>query len=447
LDLTAYLGGTLTGDAVFMVSFLAKPQTCIVTPAPGWSDLVRLEIQEILDNPLQKYKFAPEVQVKDSSILVTNCDYRQVMEVVRRATLIHDVELVLHSSRVITRMGWRDFFLKSKIGEVWPALKTRPLQLTVRVSHPVVGTEKEVKERLKEFLEEAGFCVMGYQNATDEASVGRLRLESQKNRTQMLISMAGLPLYKRSYKDVLSGAAAPLPEHHAAACFRWAIESFGSDFQRFLASGSLPIVIPFAGTGTLGFEAICQLGGCAPGIFRSDYSFKNFLFHPTKTGETINKRLLTRIHKVSPRVIFGELDSRAHEDLGQNIAGFERRMADVFEDTALGKISSLRNDFLHDADKLFGDEKEIFLMLNPPYGERLAKKTGGQTLYGQLGRVVKKLSQKIKISGVILCGDELSWRQFISQSGIEQHKTRHFTHGGIDVRALVFSTDRDLSLP
>jgi len=427
-----------------MISFLAKPQKFVVKPAPGWLDLAQQEVCTILETPLQKYKFSPEVIISGSSILISNCDYRQALELVLRGTLIHDVELILQSGRVTTRAGWHEFFEKSKILDVWPAEKGLNLHLMVRVTHPVVGSEKEVRDKLKVYLAEAGVHVASVNEDSGSAVRGRVRIESEKNRTQLLMSLAGKPLYMRAYKSVLAGATAPLPEHHAAACFRWAIGKSDRKTEEMLLTGKAPVIVPFAGTGTLGFESVCQLLHYAPSLFRSDYAFKQFLFNPVKTVSTIERRILSGLKKGTPRVIFGEIDPKVCEDLKANISGFEEKTRKFSEDEERVKFYCEQNDFLKDPERLFGSEKMVFFLLNPPYGERLAKKTKSEALYGSLGRVLRQLTQKINLSGMVLCGDEKSWRQFLMEIGTIKHKTRHFTHGGLDVRAVVFSNSQSL---
>jgi 23S rRNA G2445 N2-methylase RlmL len=271
-------------------------------------------------------------------------------------------------------------------------------------------------------------------------------MESEKNRTQMLLSLAGAPLYIRSYKDILTGASAPLPEHHAAACFRWANALLDRKKENSILTGNIPVVVPFAGTGTLGFESLCQILQYAPGLFRSNYAFQRFMFHPEKTAATIARRLHAGRTCGSPRIIFGEIDPKACQDLKANISGFERRIGELLgRDHAQGTFICLQNDFLKEPDLLFSDEREIFLLLNPPYGERLAKKTGPEAIYSGIGKILKKLGQKTKFSGLILCGNEVSWREFLGATGPIYHKTRHFTHGGMDVRAVVFSNVEKLN--
>jgi putative N6-adenine-specific DNA methylase len=257
--------------------------------------------------------------------------------------------------------------------------------------------------------------------------------------------MAGDPLFKRGYKDVLSGAKAPLAEHLAAACFKWALDEIGPKLRKDLLSGTCPILVPFAGTGTLGFEGVCQLLNIAPGCFRQTYSFESFSFHPAKTLDVIRKRIRLSYTPANLRLRFGDMDPAACKVLDKNIAGFEPRLSQLMAPSKDSYSSQLAldmtnqvNNFLTNPGALASDSEQIFLALNPPYGDRLAKKSGGQSIYKRLGCVIHDLSKRHGVFGFVLCGDEASWRIFLSAIRPLKNKTRHFTHGGIDVRLVVF---------
>jgi 23S rRNA G2445 N2-methylase RlmL len=426
-----------------MITFLAKPQRFIVRPAPGWLDVCHKDVVRILESPLQSYKFKPELDVRQGIITVSECDYRQAMELVLRLSTGHDVEWLLHSGRVTSRDGWADFLDKSNILELWKNAPPVKVNLGVTVSHPVIGTAKSVRERAAAYLKENGLPVLASGEPTRQEH--RIRIDSQKNRTQVFVSMAGDPLFKRGYKEVLSGAKAPLAEHLAAACFRWALDEMGLKLRKDLLSGACPILVPFAGTGTLGFEGIFQLLNIAPGCFRQTYSFESFSFHPAKTLDVIRKRIRLSYLPANLKLRFGDTDIAACKALDKNIAGFQARLSQLITESkdtdsrhkALD-VTNQVNNFLTNPEDLTFDAKEVLLALNPPYGDRLAKKSGGQVIYKSLGRVIHELSKTRRVFGFVLCGDEASWRSFLSVIRPLKSKTRHFTHGGIDVRLVVF---------
>lgn len=426
-----------------MITFLAKPQRFIVRPAPGWLDVCHKDVARILESPLQTYKFKPELDVRQGIITVSECDYRQAMELVLRLSTGHDVEWLLHSGRVTSRDGWTDFLDKSNILELWKKSQRVDVSLGVTVSHPVIGTAKSVREKAAAYLQENGVTVRT--SADPLIQYHRIRIDSQKNRTQVFVSMAGDPLFKRGYKDVLSGAKAPLAEHLAAACFSWALDEIGPKLRKDLLSGACPIVVPFAGTGTLGFEGICQLFNMVPGCFRTTYSFESFSFHPAKTLDVIRKRIRLSYTPANLKLRFGDTDPAACKVLDKNIAGYEARLSQLIAASKDSDSSQLTldvtnqvNNFLTNPVALASDSDQLFLALNPPYGDRLAKKSGGQVIYKSLGRVIHGLSKTRSVFGFVLCGDESSWRIFLSTIRPLKNKTRHFTHGGIDVRLVVF---------
>jgi 23S rRNA G2445 N2-methylase RlmL len=353
------------------------------------------------------------------------------------------VEWLLHSGRITSRDGWADFLDKSNILELWKNSPRVKVNLGVNVSHPVIGTAKSVREKAAAYLERNGLTVVASGESTSQDH--RIRIDSQKNRTQVFVSMAGDPLFKRGYKDVLSGAKAPLAEHLAAACLSWALDEMGHQLRKDLLSGVCPILVPFAGTGTLGFEGVCQLLNIAPGCFRTLYSFESFSFHPAKTLDVIKKRVRLSYTPANLKLRFGDTDPATCKVLDKNIAGFEARLSQLMAPSKDSDRSQVAfdmtnqvNDFLTNPDELASDSEQLFLALNPPYGDRLAKKSGGQVIYKRLGRVIHDLSKTRSVFGFVLCGDEASWRIFLNSIRPFKNKTRHFTHGGIDVRLVAF---------
>jgi len=431
-------------------SYLSKPQKFLVRPAPGWIPVTLEELKLVLASPSQKYKFSPKLTVEDGIIFLENTDYRQAMEVVSRLSTAYDVEWVLHSARVSSRAGWSEYFKKSNLDKIWREPKGLKLSLSVQVTHPVVGTAKDVKKYALDFLEP---CAINVLDSTSRESLdAKVRIESQKNRARILISMAGEPLYKRGYKNELSNAVAPLPEHHAAACYYWSAYRLGYEVQDAMRSGEMPFVVPFAGSGTLGFESFCRLLNIAPGLMRGQYAFEHFSFNPEKTLATIKRRLMAQVMNGDVRLLFGDVDAGVCKTLDKNILGFQNRIKGLAKDSSEDNDREIRlsgslkeNNFLKDSLGLIGKEERVFLALNPPYGDRLAKKTGADSIYRDLGRVIKDLSQRTIVCGFVLCGSESSWGVFLKQIDSFKTKTTHFTHGGIDLRVVVFSSKKTLA--
>jgi 23S rRNA G2445 N2-methylase RlmL len=426
--------------AVVLLSvFLAKPQRFLVRPAPGWLDVAGKEVREIIRSPVQKYKFAPIVTDEDGLIVVSDCDYRQALEIVCRVTTVHDVEWVIHSGRITARSEWASFFEKSGVGQLWSDVAQQQVKLAASVSHPIVGTEKEIKELAQATWPQFKANEHDDSEELEIQSLQRIRIEASKNRHRILVSMGGEPLFKRGYKITGLSAVAPLPEHHASACFLWATSVIQGWSLNDLRDLGCAFVTPFAGTGTTCFESLARLFDVAPALTRQQFACENFAFHPAATMATIRQRL--RRHVQSPKgqccAVLGDINDEVVTSLNQQSESFLR---------ACGvSISSsiMTNDFLErplELTKALDDVPRLFFPLNPPFGQRLAKSTGSDAIYRKLGRALELCATKYHFAGYVLCPDESSWRHLLASAVSLNAETHHFTHGGTDMRVVAFSS-------
>lgn len=423
-----------------MSSYLAKPQRFLIRPAPGWIDETLIEANDILTNPLQSYKFKPVTEVDGGVVVVSECDYRQSLELIARLSTAHDVEWIIHSGRVNSRADWSAFFEKSGVGGLFSGGHSNSFRVSVAVSHPVVGTAKDVKKiALNVWNVKAD--VDGHDELEDDGHSigGRIRIDSAKNRTRILVSMAGEPLFKRGYKAMTSIATAPLPEHHASACFMWAAHKLKTPLINGIRDGGIAIAVPFAGTGTTGFESLCRSLDYAPGVSRKHYSCEDFAFHPVATMKTIRMRLNARMKSCErSKIIFGDLNGEVCASLVDQVKSFRESVNSAVE------VDIAENDFLSDPERLVAGlvdlDKLLFLPLNPPYGLRLARQTGAASIYERLGRALSRLAQTRVITGYVICPDEESWQILLRQLKPFACQSRHFTHGGHDTRLVVFES-------
>lgn len=415
-----------------MSSYLAKPQRFLVRPAPGWVDLTLQDVSAVLDAPTQKYKFKPAAVIEDGIVVVSDCDYRQALELVARLTTAHDVEWVIHSGRVSSRGDWKGFFEASGVGELFKGGVAADTKVSALVSHPVVGTAKDIRE-----IAVATWGFGAGENENEEAAESkshRVRIDSGKNRTRILVSLAGEPLYKRGYKARVGGATAPLPEHHASACFLWSAKQIGGDLKNKIACGEVTVAAPFAGTGTTGFEAVCRVLNITPALTRDHYACEDFSFHPEATMSSIRKRLLAARGAGKPKIVFGDNTPEILDALSSQVTSFKESIGVDID------VRMTLNDFLASPDTLAATGFELFLPLNPPYGLRLAKQTGSVSIYERLGLALARLSKSNNISGYVICPDEDSWRALLTKLKSFTCHTCHFSHGGRDTRLVAFTS-------
>ena len=171
-------------------------------------------------------------------------------------------------------------------------------------------------------------------------------------------------LHKRGYKPAVG--IAPIKETLAAGLMRMT----GWD-------GTINLVDPLCGSGTLLIEAVSMLLGIAAGIDRQ-FLFKNWpdfdnLSWDKELKMAQNMRLL---NKNLPRIIGCEVDNTIAKSTGENIrkAGLESFIEIVncpFQEYQLPSGSG-------------------FLVCNPPYGKRLGELHELSDLYRQIGEYCKK---------------------------------------------------------
>lgn len=376
----------------------AKPHAFHIRPAPGWLDLVLDEVSSIMRSPLQKYKFEPKISKLKSVVKVSHCDWRQGLELPFRLLTAHDVEWVL-IDRKCSHLGE----VKKRLSEFdWKEV----LQTETKTAHVSASSPK-----LRDY-----WCELTQREHVSEGAQFRIKIDYTQGYLKVLLSLAGAPLYQRGYKAELS-AVAPLPEHQAAAMVKWTLEWSESPIRK--------VFVPFAGSGTLGFETLLYFSGSGVSHFHRAFAFETFPCSPTKTIEFI-KRKLSGVSSSSPLPFtqFCELNTEQARILQANIKSFPLK----------AESCVLENDFFEikiEKEK----EGETLVLLNPPFGNRLAKTSSVTALYS---KIAKQLNRTLPFSrtvvGSCICPDEESWRVFVKELHASKTETHHFTHGGKQMR-------------
>ncbi len=387
----------------------ARPHVFYVRPAPGWLELVLDEVTSIIQSPLQKYKFEPKITLLKSTVKVHRCDWRQGLELLMRLTTAHDVEwLVLESKcnqwsevdAILARVPWDSILPNRGV----------PVHVSADASNGFTTASGKLRDN---------FCRIAEVKHVSEGADFRFKIELRGEMLRILISLAGDPLYKRGYKSKMT-AVAPLPEHQAAACARWVLSDLEKDTK------IETVFVPFAGSGTLGFETILALSGGGPGSFRRQFACDAFPATPAATMKFLRQKLRERLNQFHPpKVILNDFNSSAIAILDENIKGFsEKTNFEVIE----GDVFETKIEF--------PSTGSILILLNPPYGNRLAQDSSIEDLYFRLGGYLNKFNQtdKGRVWGGCICPDESSWRAFLESLKAKSVKTRHFTHGGNEMR-------------
>ena len=191
----------------------------------------------------------------------------------------------------------------------------------------------------------------------------RVNVHLHKNVCTVSLDSSGESLDRRGYR--LERNEAPLRETLAAAI----VALTGWD-------GSIPLVDPMCGSGTIPVEAALLAARIPPGLQRS-FGFQSWLDFDGRLWEQLLKEAESGIKKLPVGLITGyDQDSRALVLATRNAAkaGFEGQL-----------------NFFHAALEVFQPEGDKgVVIINPPYGMRMGEEEDLRELYCQIGDIMKK---------------------------------------------------------
>lgn len=427
--------------AAISPKYLSRPANFVIRPAPGWVDLAAEELAELTANPFGKYKFVPEFKTDKGAIHASNVDFRQALDWCMRLRTAHDIEWLAWEGKC---GSWRD------LGKVSEALKASgfltvgpeatDVHVAVKANTSFVVTSGTIRQKFIELLgvkqtEDAGF---------------RFRLDLYRDRLRVLVSLAGEPMYKRGYKKHLTSAAAPLPEHQAAACVRTALSTLEKialekvGLEKIAFDG---VYVPFAGTGTLAFEWLAAHLDLGSGSFGRSFAFESFAGIPATTVAHIRKKM-SEVRTASagapailPPVLCIERNAEALSDLSDNAAHF--CVLAGIDTKAIGVAAGdfFKTDSETALRAMASSGRSILMLLNPPYGQRLKAPAEAKKYFGRIASHIVDLEVRTgaSFSGLCLIPEEPASAAFVkSLKGTHKTTTVHFTHGGSDIRLVVF---------
>jgi putative N6-adenine-specific DNA methylase len=239
---------------------------------------------------------------------------------------------------------------------------------------------------------------------TDSPDV-RINVHLHKNVCTISLDSSGDSLDRRGYR--IERNEAPLRETLAAAV----VALTGWD-------GSVPLVDPMCGSGTIPAEAALMEARMPPGLQRS-FGFQRWLDFDSQLWERLIKEAEDGIRKIPVGLITGyDQDSRALLLAARNVAkaGLE------------GQIH-----FFHAALQDFqphGDKGVV--IINPPYGMRMGEEDDLRELYCQIGDIMKKRCRGW--TGYVLTGN-LELAKYI---GLKASRRYVLFNGPIECRLLKY---------
>ena len=239
-----------------------------------------------------------------------------------------------------------------------------------------------------------------------------LRLRLVRKRATLLLDTSGMPLDRRGYRLQMVGA--PLREQLAAACV------LAADWD-----GTGAIADPMCGSGTLLAEAGWIAIGQAPGALRwrqaqesgvRAWAFEGFPgFDARRFAAVRGEPIPALMKREELRLFGGDLESAALNASESNL-----RRAGLVAQARLRQIDAHTTD---------APAERGLVMLNPPYGERLAMEPDHWKRIGDL------LKQRWKGWRAVVVAGDAGKGKFI---GLRPKRRVPIKNGPLDGRILVF---------
>lgn len=326
-----------------------------------------------------------------SGLHLQEVKFRELMHLCLAGVELQDVYWILASRRVDEVKHLKALWHQCPWDLILPA--EAKVGLKVQSYRSRLYHEGRLAESLQDLLIHSGFSFCEWAQ-----SPFRLWLRLEQDQAFLALSMAGPPLYRRGYRSVLK-AEAPLAEDLAASLTAMALDPFRDQVDQ-----NWDIYAPFAGSGTLGFEAarhFLKLGN----IWPRTWSFSNFICCPKATQNHLLKSLQPATNTSQLRILFQEINKASCAALSANAQNFRLPISESKIDFQIEQADTFA------AGPAFPDSKRpLFIAINPPWGERLTQGNIAAS-YQAIGAKVGSQTQT-QIAGYIVAPDAASQAAF-----------------------------------
>jgi len=243
-------------------------------------------------------------------------------------------------------------------------------------------------------------------NVDSRAPDLQVNLHLVRNYCTVSLDSSGSSLDKRGYR--LDRKEAPLRESLAAAI----IDLSGWD-------GSVPLLDPMCGSGTIPVEAALKASRRAPGLTRTDFGFQRWMsFDQEAWGDALNEAQEQVCETLAMPILGSDLSGGALE--------IARKNADR---AGVGNLVSFSRVGIGES---LAPAPPGILLCNPPYGIRLGEEEPLKVLYKKLGDTLKKSYQGY--TAFVLSGNP----QLASCVGLKPSRRIVLFNGPIECRLLKY---------
>lgn len=227
-------------------------------------------------------------------------------------------------------------------------------------------------------------------------------------RVTVSLDSSGESLHKRGYR--VANTEAPINEALAAGMLLLAGWKGQSDFYD-----------PMCGSGTIPIEAALIARNIAPGVFRQSFAFEKWLdFDAELWSEIYNDDSHER--EFNHKIYGSDASFYAIQQATKNV-----KSAGVQRDVELKQIrlEEIKSPYSLPCGEGKGEVSPL-VMLNPPYGERLASNKDMELLYGKIGTALKH--QFAGSTAWIISSNDAAMKCI----GLKPSKKLHLLNGELD---------------
>ena len=197
-------------------------------------------------------------------------------------------------------------------------------------------------------------------------------------------------------------------------------------------------MIPFAGSGTFGFEVLGIVSGQVFHNYKNWYIYSD-VFGLSKTIENLSakNKPLAPFDLTSLQLI--ERDKNTSDTLSKNLSESSWGNFDA-TDIVCTNADIFSDGFNRERFFSAKADRTVFLPLNLPWGTRLGDSGSANLIYKKSVDLIVDLSKTRPVCGFIICGTDNQWSltsNALSDFGFEL-ETLNYTQGGIHIRCLYF---------
>ncbi|HEU4761111.1 MAG TPA: class I SAM-dependent RNA methyltransferase [Gemmatimonadales bacterium] len=325
------------------------PLSCFAVTAPGIEAVTAREIAELGMQVTSSEPGGVSFETDAAGIARANLWLRTASRILVRVAEFHAysfAELERHARKV----PWDDFLAE----DVRPVFR-------VTSKKSKLYHQDAIAERLERWIG---------REASDDASEQLFIVRVHRDRVTISADASGELLHKRGYR--LEAGKAPLRETLAAAM----LLAIGWD-------GTVPLVDPFAGSGTIPIEAALIARGIAPGV-QQGCAMERWPGLERRTSDA--ERLTPGVR----RQTFGVSIIASDRDAGA-VAAIRRNA----ERAGVADALSIKQAVISELEL---PETPGWIVTNPPYGVRVGERRQLRDLYAQLGHVLRARAHGWKLA-------------------------------------------------